>query len=177
MYGILVGMGINWNKRKYTEQQLRDAVKAAHSWRETARILGVNYLNSGSATVSIKAAANYLELDTSHFTGQGWNQGDKAGLSKRNTIPLSEILVENSTYVNTTNLKRRLIAEGMLREECYAPYCPVPNPSVNPFTGEPVELKLALDHINGVRHDNRLENLRLLCYHCHGLTDTWCRRK
>ncbi|MDE1988391.1 MAG: HNH endonuclease, partial [Patescibacteria group bacterium] len=33
-------------------------------------------------------------------------------------------------------------------------------------------LPLELDHINGDRHDNRLENLRILCPNCHSLKPT-----
>ena len=37
-------------------------------------------------------------------------------------------------------------------------------------------MPLQLDHVNGDRRDNRLENLRILCPNCHALTDTWCGR-
>jgi 5-methylcytosine-specific restriction endonuclease McrA len=32
---------------------------------------------------------------------------------------------------------------------------------------------LELDHVNGDRADNRLENLRLVCPNCHAQTDTY----
>ncbi len=35
---------------------------------------------------------------------------------------------------------------------------------------------LVLDHINGVRDDNRLENLRLVCPNCNATLDTHCGR-
>jgi predicted HNH restriction endonuclease len=35
---------------------------------------------------------------------------------------------------------------------------------------------LHLDHRNGDRTDNRVENLRLLCPNCHAQTDTYCGR-
>ncbi|HWF50270.1 MAG TPA: HNH endonuclease [Solirubrobacteraceae bacterium] len=42
------------------------------------------------------------------------------------------------------------------------------------WQGDP--LTLALHHINGERHDNRLENLMLLCPNCHSRTDTYAGR-
>jgi 5-methylcytosine-specific restriction endonuclease McrA len=35
---------------------------------------------------------------------------------------------------------------------------------------------LVLDHVNGAKHDWRLENLRLLCPNCNSQTPTFCGR-
>jgi uncharacterized C2H2 Zn-finger protein len=37
-------------------------------------------------------------------------------------------------------------------------------------------MSLVLDHINGVRDDHRLENLRILCPNCNATLDTHCGR-
>jgi hypothetical protein len=37
-------------------------------------------------------------------------------------------------------------------------------------------ISLQLDHMNGVKKDNRLENLRWLCPNCHSQTNTFCGR-
>lgn len=166
-------MPIMWNKKKYSKEDLRIAVENNKSYRGVAKTLGMNP-NAGGIYYGIKAAIEDLSLDTSHFLGKGWNKGDIANLKNFNSIPLEDILVEKSTYLNTGNLKSKLLKNNLLVNKCYAPFCPVPNPTINPFTGESKELKLSLDHINGNRFDNRIENLRLLCYHCHGETDTWC---
>lgn len=35
---------------------------------------------------------------------------------------------------------------------------------------------LEIDHIDGVRTNNCIENLRILCRNCHGQTDTFCSK-
>ncbi len=38
-------------------------------------------------------------------------------------------------------------------------------------------MRLILDHINGVRDDHRIENLRIVCPNCAATLDTHCGRK
>ena len=82
---------------------------------------------------------------------------------------LSELLVPNSPVVNTTHLKQRLYKAGLKIERC--DWC-----GVGPWwRGN--RLTLEMDHINGCRRDNRLENLRILCLNCHSQTSTFRRRR
>jgi len=43
------------------------------------------------------------------------------------------------------------------------------------WQGKPLQLQL--DHIDGNRENNKLENLRLLCPNCHKKTKTWAKKK
>ena len=58
-------------------------------------------------------------------------------------------------------IKQRLIAAGVKRNRCE-------DCGLDRWRGSP--LSLSLHHVNGERHDNRLENLRLLCPNCHSQT-------
>lgn len=75
--------------------------------------------------------------------------------------------MEDSDYLNSWALKKRLLAEGLLEERCAE--C-----GISEWNGRP--LSLHLDHINGDRRDQRLENLRFLCPNCHSQTETYCGR-
>lgn len=92
--------------------------------------------------------------------------------SRLNRISLKDILVECSSYTAIAVLKRRLVEEGLLKYMCYNNACPLFTIEHPKWATRPIVLHL--DHINGVRDDHRLQNLRFLCPNCHSQTDTYC---
>lgn len=89
-------------------------------------------------------------------------RGDVA--TRPHATPLPELL---STTRNRQNLKQRLLAAGLKHPRCEL--C-----GIDAWRGRP--LSLALHHVNGEKHDNRLENLQLLCPNCHSQTDNFSGR-
>lgn len=163
---------IHWSRRSYTEEEFLVAWDESTCLSDVLRRLGLP-IHGGNIN-TLKRTAEILGLSREHFTGISSLLAARTGVSTR---PLEEILVENSTYSNSSSLKKRLIKSGLLEKRCHAPFCPTPIERVNGFSGEVEPTRLALDHINGRRTDNRLDNLRLLCYDCHGQTDTWCGKQ
>ncbi|WP_238161322.1 group I intron-associated PD-(D/E)XK endonuclease [Kribbella antibiotica] len=57
------------DRRNWTDDDLRSAVKANHSWRGVARALDLKGTSAGVIR-TLKRHAGRLELDSAHFTGQ-----------------------------------------------------------------------------------------------------------
>lgn len=106
--------------------------------------------------------------EASRHHGVELPNGNFARKQGRPRRALEDVLVENSTYCDNQALKRRLIEEGLLTDECES--CGLPPV----WQGKPIILQL--EHRNGVRNDNRLENLGVLCPNCHSQTDTYTGR-
>lgn len=148
-------------KRKWTDQQFISAVKSSLSYAEVIRKLGLK--TAGSNYDTVKRKIKELNLDISHMTNQGWNTGKRFKIIKP-AQPLQEILVKDSTFINSNNLRKRILKEQIKEHKCER-------------CGNSLwlnqKIPLELHHINGDRHDNRIENLQLPCPNCHALTDNY----
>jgi hypothetical protein len=86
-------------------------------------------------------------------------------------MPLEKLLVAG-IHRSRNNIKHRLIVDGLKQNHCEE--CGIAR-------WHKRALSLCLHHVNGDKHDNRLENLVLLCPNCHSQTPNfgsknWRRR-
>jgi len=157
------------NKRKrwskiwtlYSDDEFRILIEQCKSYREVLSHFDFK-TSKGGCTYTLKERIKELNISTEHFVGLS-NHLKLLALQRK--IPLSEILVENSTY-NTSHLKHRLIKEGLLKEACSL--CDIKTV----WKGK--RLVLIIDHINGINNDHRLKNLRLVCPNCNSQLPTHC---
>ncbi len=146
-------------KRSWTQEKLKDAVKSSFSIRQV--LLKLNLRPAGGNYEQIQKYIREYKLATKHFRGKGWNAGLK-GIGKPR-IKLEDILVKDSNF-QSFKLKKRLFSTKLKPMHCEE--CGWSQKTISGY------LPLELHHINGNSHDNRIENLKILCPNCHSLTDS-----
>lgn len=139
--------------RQYRKYNKEDIIKYAKEVYSIAGLLKALDLRAvGGNYKTIKKYLQLYNVDTSHWTGQGWNK---------------EIQQKNwSEYKKTSSLRRNLINEkGYQCEKC----------KNTKWNGE--DIPLEVHHIDGDNTNNEYENLQLLCCNCHAQTPNWRSRK
>lgn len=135
--------------KQIPEEELRKIVSESTSMAQVIEKLGYSCL-TGSAHASLKKYFEELNIDTSHFTGQGWNKNN----------------FDYSRFQKGKKVKNALNAIIFLRgkkcEKCHN----------TEWLGSPIPLQI--HHIDGDHLNNELSNLMLLCPNCHALTNNYC---
>ena len=138
------------SSKSWTDDQLIEAVKASTRLIEVASKLYSTY--AGSHYSTIKQHISRLNLDCSHFSN----------ITPKRVKLDQDLFVVASFTGNLKRIRARLKEIGYICEECG-----------NPGIWNKRDLVLQMDHRNGDRNDNRLENLRWLCPNCHSQTPTF----
>jgi len=140
-------------------KHLAKVVQNSNSFADILREF--DYAVSSESYRLLKRVLTRNEIDFSHIAqGLNSNLGRKF-IAKR--VGIETYLVKGSK-IDNYRLKKRLIEYGLMLPKCSD--CGLGEE----WQGRP--LTLQLDHINGDRSDNRLENLRILCPNCHTQTET-----
>jgi hypothetical protein len=146
-------------KRKWTPDQLLSAVSTSSSVRQVLAKLGLR--QAGGNYNQIQKYFVEQSINTAHFRGKGWSRGLKIAFHPKQE--LDELLVKHSGF-QSHKLKIRLFASGIKKRQCEE--CGWAKTSADG------RIPLELDHVNGNRFDNRIDNLRILCPNCHSLKPT-----
>jgi hypothetical protein len=155
----------DWNK-------IQSCYDSGYSISDLTREFGPSHGSVKSAAGRGDFQFNYNKLERGNSTRKRRRELIKSGVIPNKSVISDELLfVENSKSTRTT-LKKRIISNNILKYCCSNKACSLFSIENPVWAGQIIVLHL--DHINGVRNDNRIENLRFLCPNCHSQTETYC---
>lgn len=163
---------MNKKRNKLHDRELIEKLlKEKNSYSEIFHYLELPK-SGGNCYKTLKDNLKTWNIDTTEFEKKSkLNRKNKISITKnkisKDLYPLDKILTYNTEYNLSGNyIKNRLYKEGIKK-----PICEQCGQDEN-WQGK--KLSFHLDHINGDRVDNNIENLRILCPNCHSITDTYC---
>jgi HNH endonuclease len=137
-----------------TPSALSEAARRRYNWAEIQ--------------AEYDAGATYRECKQRFgFASAAWTKAVKTGRiipRPRKVWTAEEAIADTNSRLT---IKRRLLKAGIILNRC--DWC-----GLTEWRGRP--LSIQIDHVNGIRDDHRLENLRMLCPNCHSQTDTFAAR-
>ncbi len=153
---------------KLTKEEIQNALDSLNSYTEILEKFNLNPYSGMRNTFMSRIKEEGYDLSKFEKNSNEYKKSICIGkFSKDNKKDLSSILTENSSY-SRVHLKKRLVSENILENKCSE--CSI----YDVWNNKPISLQL--DHINGIRNDNRIKNLRLLCPNCHSQTHTFSGR-
>ena len=143
--------------------ELKEIVKSSLTINQILRKIG--RANTRWSYAWFNDISRENDIDTKHLlTKSDYSKlMHKDGGMKKLTDDL--IFCENSS-VSRGLVKRRLMKSGTIPYKCHL--CDM----LDVWNGK--HISLILDHMNGIRNDNREENLRFLCPNCNSTLNTHC---
>jgi hypothetical protein len=143
---------------KYTKDFLEEIVLKSTSMWDVVKHSGVSKQEGNYRY--IRNLINRYNISTDHFEDQrkGFNRSLK---------PISEYLVKDQFLTLSGNrLKSKLFSSGLKENKCEE--CG----QDEIWRGK--KISLILDHRDGDRKNNELDNLRIICPNCNATLDTHC---
>jgi hypothetical protein len=144
--------------RNYTDEEFIQAVESSRSIAQALSKLGLKPAGGNYSCAQRRMETLGVNLAPGS-NSQGWAKGLKVGPKR----PIEDYL-SNLHPIGSNSLRKRLIREGLKESKCEC--C-----GITEWNGKAAPLEL--DHIDGNHHDNRLENLQILCPNCHAQTETY----
>lgn len=143
-----------------SDEDFKKLIKSNKTFSDCLRQLNLSISGSASRSI-IKRRIKELNINTDHFDRYVNNNKIK----RKKKIISDEDLFKINSFSCTSVIKNRILKYDLMEYKCAI--------CGNEGTWNNRDLTLQLDHINGNRFDNRLENLRFLCPNCHAQTETY----